>query len=231
MCSRKCWTSWRQSMTWWGSARIRCSKRRPRISTWRYSSRQGPWSLPPTHTEGYTPLCSTILTLLSSSPQKMDKNKDGVVTIDEFIDCCQNVRDVFSESALKRGFSILLWSVNSVLLLIPIKIIGGGLLFWLPSLNKVALSLLWSWNQALWWEYARKATWRFLRKVSNSEQHMCLYVYMHMCLYISVVFALHDCLWFQCIVIYNLTCDLMSCDFILQDDNIMRSMHLFENVI
>lgn len=23
--------------------------------------------------------------------QKMDKNKDGVVTIDEFIDCCQNV--------------------------------------------------------------------------------------------------------------------------------------------
>lgn len=22
----------------------------------------------------------------------MDKNKDGVVTIDEFIDCCQNVR-------------------------------------------------------------------------------------------------------------------------------------------
>lgn len=24
--------------------------------------------------------------------QKMDKNKDGVVTIDEFIDCCQNVR-------------------------------------------------------------------------------------------------------------------------------------------
>lgn len=24
--------------------------------------------------------------------QKMDKNRDGVVTIDEFIDCCQNVR-------------------------------------------------------------------------------------------------------------------------------------------
>lgn len=23
--------------------------------------------------------------------QKMDKNKDGVVTLDEFIDCCQNV--------------------------------------------------------------------------------------------------------------------------------------------
>lgn len=27
--------------------------------------------------------------------QKMDKNKDGVVTIDEFIDCCQNVRLVY----------------------------------------------------------------------------------------------------------------------------------------
>lgn len=26
--------------------------------------------------------------------QKMDKNKDGVVTIDEFIDCCQNVRPI-----------------------------------------------------------------------------------------------------------------------------------------
>lgn len=28
---------------------------------------------------------------LFSLLQKMDKNKDGVVTIDEFIDCCQNV--------------------------------------------------------------------------------------------------------------------------------------------
>lgn len=28
---------------------------------------------------------------ISLLQQKMDKNKDGVVTIDEFIDCCQNV--------------------------------------------------------------------------------------------------------------------------------------------
>ncbi|CAL8327411.1 unnamed protein product [Lota lota] len=42
------------------------------------------------HTKRYAILCSTILTLLLFSPQKMDKNKDGVVTIDEFIDCCQN---------------------------------------------------------------------------------------------------------------------------------------------
>lgn len=26
----------------------------------------------------------------------MDKNKDGVVTIDEFIDCCENVRLVYN---------------------------------------------------------------------------------------------------------------------------------------
>lgn len=31
--------------------------------------------------------------------QKMDKNKDGVVTIDEFIDCCQNVRPIPRTSA------------------------------------------------------------------------------------------------------------------------------------
>ena len=61
----------------------------------------------PTHTEGYSTLCSTILTMLFS-PQKMDKNKDGVVTIDEFIDCCQNVRDVFSERLFLRGLSVML---------------------------------------------------------------------------------------------------------------------------
>lgn len=33
----------------------------------------------------------TDLLTLFVSWQKMDKNRDGVVTIDEFIDCCQNV--------------------------------------------------------------------------------------------------------------------------------------------
>lgn len=32
-----------------------------------------------------------FLIFSSCLEQKMDKNKDGVVTIDEFIDCCQNV--------------------------------------------------------------------------------------------------------------------------------------------
>lgn len=34
---------------------------------------------------------SSPLALSLCLQQKMDKNKDGVVTIDEFIDCCQNV--------------------------------------------------------------------------------------------------------------------------------------------
>lgn len=32
----------------------------------------------------------------------MDKNKDGVVTIDEFIDCCQNVRRASPISRRRR---------------------------------------------------------------------------------------------------------------------------------
>lgn len=47
------------------------------------------------------PLCCCSSRFLSRCvQQKMDKNKDGVVTIDEFIDCCQNVswmrRDICS---------------------------------------------------------------------------------------------------------------------------------------
>lgn len=37
-----------------------------------------------------TPVFMSVLPSLCLQ-QKMDKNKDGVVTIDEFIDCCQNV--------------------------------------------------------------------------------------------------------------------------------------------
>lgn len=53
----------------------------------------------------FTVLCTRLQkTFFISSPfvclqQKMDKNKDGVVTIDEFIDCCQNVRPIPRTSA------------------------------------------------------------------------------------------------------------------------------------
>uniref|UniRef100_A0A3Q4I752 Kv channel-interacting protein 4 n=1 Tax=Neolamprologus brichardi TaxID=32507 RepID=A0A3Q4I752_NEOBR len=47
----------------------------------------------------FTVLCTRLQKTFISSPfvclqQKMDKNKDGVVTIDEFIDCCQNDENI-----------------------------------------------------------------------------------------------------------------------------------------
>lgn len=50
--------------------------------------------------------------------QKMDKNKDGVVTIDEFIDCCQNVSWISPPSLLHGrswhtfSFSLRLFSLS-----------------------------------------------------------------------------------------------------------------------
>lgn len=41
----------------------------------------------------------------------MDKNKDGVVTIDEFIDCCQNVRR--SSRVGGRGLGLTLSFVST----------------------------------------------------------------------------------------------------------------------
>lgn len=55
----------------------------------RWSVLPGKWATCSQHSG--TNLESLALNLLFSLWQKMDKNKDGVVTIDEFIDCCQNV--------------------------------------------------------------------------------------------------------------------------------------------
>lgn len=44
--------------------------------------------------------------------QKMDRNKDGVVTIDEFIDCCQNVRQLSGTGRRGSGLGVTLFFVS-----------------------------------------------------------------------------------------------------------------------
>ena len=62
----------------------------------------------------------SIFPFLSVSQQKMDKNKDGVVTIDEFIDCCQNVSRIPPSPTLLfscwRDFSVFHCIVSLFLL-------------------------------------------------------------------------------------------------------------------
>lgn len=59
----------------------------------RWSVLPGKWATCSQHSGAN--LESLLLNALFSLWQKMDKNKDGVVTIDEFIDCCQNVSWTF----------------------------------------------------------------------------------------------------------------------------------------
>lgn len=60
-----------------------------------------------------TPEGGVFTSSVSCLPQKMDRNKDGVVTIDEFIDCCQNVRRLSRSGRRRRtGLSVTLFFVS-----------------------------------------------------------------------------------------------------------------------
>lgn len=107
---RRCWTSWRPSTTWWENARTRSSRRRRLVSTWRSSSRQVYWNRPPLQRRRHN--CVFICSVFCFQ-QKMDKNKDGVVTIDEFIDCCQNVKQPSRIGRRRLGLSVTLFFVST----------------------------------------------------------------------------------------------------------------------
>lgn len=84
--------------------------------------------------------------------QKMDKNKDGVVTIDEFIDCCQNVSWV-----LRHICSQCCWHTHTRCIF---------------SLHCVFVSTGWKhhainaslWKRSLTWDWA----WRLWTAASSS---------------------------------------------------------------
>lgn len=104
------------------------------------------------------------LVTLFVSWQKMDKNRDGVVTIDEFIDCCQNV----------------------------------------------SLFLVWMWCCA-WMSFLKT----FTRGFSWVERKAPYSLSLQQCHH-------EDCPLLKCLPVSICS---------PQDENIMRSMQLFENVI
>lgn len=88
---RKCWLSWSPSMIWWAGTPLLVSKTMLHLNTWRNSSRYRTFSSPieSYFSQQWSPAWQNSQNTFSS--QKMDRNRDGVVTIDEFIEACQKV--------------------------------------------------------------------------------------------------------------------------------------------